>query len=79
MRNLVGLHQPHARDSGSPRGARTAPCTLPEETVGEDHRTQWTALQNKLPDLPVHTKNGVQILAPAARFEDKRNLEHPEL
>ncbi|MCP3920161.1 MAG: LamG domain-containing protein [bacterium] len=35
--------------------------------------------KSKLPPLPLQTVDGEQMLAPAARFEDKRNIENPEL
>jgi len=33
----------------------------------------------KLPDLPLRDVNGKKALAPAARYEQKRNVENPEL
>ncbi len=35
--------------------------------------------KSKLPSLPLQTVDGEQMLAPAARFKDKRNIENPEL
>jgi hypothetical protein len=45
---------------------------------GTDHRF-LAEFQSKLPPLPLHTVDGEQVLAPAERFADKRNIENPEL
>jgi hypothetical protein len=36
-------------------------------------------LRDKLPDLPMREVDGVRMLAPAQRFENKQNFENPEL
>ena len=52
---------------------------LPENLTNEQDRDFWNTLNAKLPELPVReTPSGI-ALAPAARFEDKRNVENPEL
>lgn len=52
---------------------------LPEGLVDVADRTAWTALRAKLPPLPTRTENGVEMLAAATSFADKRNCENPEL
>jgi hypothetical protein len=52
---------------------------LPENLTNEHDRDFWNTLNARLPELPVReTPSGI-ALAPAARFEDKRNVENPEL
>jgi len=52
---------------------------LPESVTTPEDRRFWQALQGKLPDLPTREEDGVRMLAPAARFANKRNIENPEL
>lgn len=52
---------------------------LPEAMTGAEQRATWQALQHKLPDLPSHDVEGRRMLAPAAAFANKRNVENPEL
>jgi len=52
---------------------------LPAGQVSEEERSFWTSLRKRLPPIPRRTCRGVSMLAPAERFEDKRNEEHPEL
>jgi hypothetical protein len=52
---------------------------LPETLTSPEQRTFWTALKAKLPPLPTREVDGVGMLAPAERFENKRNIENPEL
>jgi hypothetical protein len=52
---------------------------LPEELGTAADRTFWRALRSKLPPLPTRTVDGVEMLAPAEIFKDKRNVENPEL
>ena len=68
MPELAGLHAVTDRLLSLPEGLTTA-----------DQRTFWTALKKKLPDLPTREVNGTQMLAPAAKFADKKNIENPEL
>jgi hypothetical protein len=52
---------------------------LPEGLASAADRTAWETFRAKLPPLPTRTENGVEMLAAAARFADKRNCENPEL
>jgi hypothetical protein len=52
---------------------------LPERYGTKRQRAFWQSLRNKLPELPTRQVDGVQLLAPAERFENKRNIENPEL
>lgn len=68
MPELAGLHAVTARL-----------LVLPATTTTTEQRQFWTALQAKLPDLPIRAVDGVKMLAPAAQFATKRNIENPEL
>jgi hypothetical protein len=52
---------------------------LPAKLTRESERAFWSSLRAKLPDLPTREVDGVSMLAPAERFEQKRNIENPEL
>jgi len=52
---------------------------LPSRLTTAAQRTFWTSLRRKLPDLPTREVDGKRMLAPAARFANKRNSENPEL
>ena len=52
---------------------------LPEGLTRVADREAWRAFAAKLPPLPTRDIGGVRMLAPAARFADKRNIENPEL
>ncbi|MHC5004024.1 MAG: DUF5703 domain-containing protein, partial [Planctomycetota bacterium] len=52
---------------------------LPEQRTTSGQRAFWTALRAKLPPLPTRDVDGVSMLAPAERFDQKRNVENPEL
>jgi hypothetical protein len=52
---------------------------LPVNLTDEQDRGFWNSFQAKLPGLPVRETPSGTALAPAARFEDKRNVENPEL
>jgi len=52
---------------------------LPEELLPATDRSYLTGLQTRLPALPIREEGGVRLLAPAARFENKRNIENAEL
>ena len=52
---------------------------LPEDLTSQDERTFWRSLRAKLPALPTREVDGVRMLAAAERFENKRNIENPEL
>ncbi|MEW6071382.1 MAG: DUF5703 domain-containing protein [Planctomycetota bacterium] len=68
MPELAGLHAVTARL-----------LALPPAPVPPDERIFWQALAVKLPPLPTREENGVAMLAPAARFANKSNIENPEL
>ncbi len=52
---------------------------LPVEQTNEEDRDLWNTVSAKLSDLPLRETPSGKALAPAARFEDKRNVENPEL
>jgi hypothetical protein len=52
---------------------------LPGELLPAADRSYLTGLQTRLPALPVREVEGVRLLAPAVRFENKRNIENAEL
>jgi len=52
---------------------------LPEEFGDKQQRAFWQLLKDKLPELPTRQVDGVPMLAPAEKYEDKRNIENPEL
>lgn len=52
---------------------------LPEPLTTAEQRTFWRRLQGKLPELPTREVEGQRMLAPAANFDMKRNIENPEL
>ncbi|HUT24899.1 MAG TPA: DUF5703 domain-containing protein [Sumerlaeia bacterium] len=53
--------------------------SLPERLTPADQRAFWSALKKKLPDLPTREVDGKRMLAPAAKFAQKSNIENPEL
>ena len=52
---------------------------LPESLTTPKQRAFWKQLADKLPPLPTREVDSVRMLAPAERFENKRNIENPEL
>ncbi len=52
---------------------------LPEHLTSYSDRESWANLLRKVPDLPTREEDGITLLAPAAKFADKRNIENPEL
>ena len=52
---------------------------LPENLTNEQDRQFWKTLNTKLPEIPIRDTPSGKALAPATRFEDKRNVENPEL
>jgi len=53
---------------------------LPPRLTTDVQRSFWQTLRGKLPPLPTTTsKDGKTMLAPAAKFDLKRNIENPEL
>ncbi len=68
MPELAGLHSITKRLTA-----------LPENLTSKSDREFWSELSTKLPDLPLReTPSGI-ALAPAERFENKMNVENPEL
>ena len=53
--------------------------TLPAASFPAGLKDLVARLEAKLPPIPVRDVDGVTMLAPAARFADKRNVENPEL
>jgi hypothetical protein len=68
MPELAGLH-----------AVTTRLLSLPADLGTREERAFWAELRGKLPDLPTRQVDGVELLAPAKRFADKRNIENPEL
>jgi len=68
MPEIAGLHALTARFLALPKGS-----------LSTAQKSFCQSLQKKLPPLPTRTIKGVKALAPAARFEKKRNVENPEL
>jgi hypothetical protein len=68
MPEIAGLHAVTARL-----------LLLPEHLAAADQRAFWGALRDKLPVLPTREVDGVTMLAPAETFDQKRNIENPEL
>ncbi len=52
---------------------------LPENLTKEEDRGFWEIFIKKLPDIPVRETPSGTALAPAARYENKNNVENPEL
>ncbi len=52
---------------------------LPEDLTTDQERQFWTTFFTKLPAIPLRETPSGKALAPASRFEDKRNVENPEL
>ena len=61
------------------RGISRRLLALPVDLTSENDRKFWKDLYNKLPDIPLRNTPSGKALAPAARFEDKHNVENPEL
>jgi hypothetical protein len=54
-------------------------ASLPEKSATAEQRALWSQLKKKVPEPPVHTVDGTTMLAPAATFANKMNIENPEL
>lgn len=52
---------------------------LPQLMATDSQRDQWQRFYDKLPTLPTRCVDGVEILAPAQLFDQKSNIENPEL
>ncbi|WP_157373892.1 DUF5703 domain-containing protein [Arenibacter certesii] len=68
MPELSGLH-----------GITKRLMALPEGAALEVDRKFWKEINGKLADIPLRNTPSGKALAPAERFEDKRNVENPEL
>lgn len=52
---------------------------LPQSLVGEENRTFWNTMLARIPPIPYRDTPTGKALAPAERFEQKSNIENPEL
>ncbi|MEN8224779.1 MAG: DUF5703 domain-containing protein [Bacteroidota bacterium] len=52
---------------------------LPQDLVKTTDRDYWNRFSAKLPDFPTRETPSGKALAPAERYEDKNNVENPEL
>ncbi|MBN1511460.1 MAG: hypothetical protein JXB13_05550, partial [Phycisphaerae bacterium] len=52
---------------------------LPAPPIPPMERDLWQRLRDKLPALPLRDVEGAKALAPAEKFDMKRNIENPEL
>jgi len=52
---------------------------LPQGDAPAGERALWQRLHGKLPPLPLRDIDGSKALAPAEKFDLKRNIENPEL
>lgn len=52
---------------------------LPKNLSSKNDRQYWEVISAKLPDIPLRDTPSGKALAPAAHFENKRNVENPEL
>lgn len=52
---------------------------LPGHLAPADDRVLWARMRVRTPELPTREIDGVRVLAPAERFANKSNEEHPEL
>jgi hypothetical protein len=52
---------------------------LPVNLTTKKQRTFYEAFLKKIPEIPTRTVDGVTMLAPAEKFDLKRNIENPEL
>jgi len=52
---------------------------LPAGLATESLRNQWTRLIRDLPAVPIRMAGGETVIAPAAEFSNKANVENPEL
>ncbi|MGX1931024.1 DUF5703 domain-containing protein [Flagellimonas sp. 2504JD4-2] len=68
MTEIAGLH-----------GIIDRLMALPEDLTKREDRAYWQKVSQKLPSLPLHETPSGTALAPADRFENKRNSENPEL
>lgn len=50
-----------------------------KENISEEAKAHWQAFKAKLPDLPLRTQKGKEMLAPAESWERINNTEAPQL
>jgi len=53
--------------------------SLPERLLSNRERLYWETARKKLPDIPTREDKGMRMLAPAEKFDEKRNKENAEL
>lgn len=53
--------------------------SLDDDAAPATERELWRRLHDKLPPLPLRNVEGAKALAPAEKFDMKRNIENPEL
>jgi alpha-L-fucosidase 2 len=53
--------------------------SLDSDIVPASEQELWRRLRDKLPPLPLRDVDGAKALAPAEKFDMKRNIENPEL
>ncbi len=68
MPELAGLHSITRRLMG-----------LSGELTNDQDKQYWKSFRAKLPEIPLRETPSGKALAPAEKFEDKRNVENPEL
>jgi hypothetical protein len=61
------------------RKVANAMLGLPEALTTVKQRSEWTTLVKDLPKVPIKTIDGETVIAPAAVFSNKANVENPEL
>ena len=52
---------------------------LPDHLLNDTQRRQYKNLINDLPEMPLRVINNDTVIAPAAEYSDKKNVENPEL
>jgi alpha-L-fucosidase 2 len=52
---------------------------LPDAFVTDNQRREWKKLMDDLPPIPIRMLKSDTLLAPAAVYGDKQNIENPEL
>ncbi|MCB9219222.1 MAG: hypothetical protein H6610_07170 [Ignavibacteriales bacterium] len=52
---------------------------LDNDLVDSEMIDYWQNVNHRLPGLPTHVVNEIGMLAPAEKFEEKMNIENPEL
>ncbi|TKG97327.1 hypothetical protein EYV94_02535 [Puteibacter caeruleilacunae] len=52
---------------------------LDKTDISKEDREFWNSISSKLPEIPLRETPSGMALAPAERFEERRNVENPEL